>query len=550
MASYLSNQAFKYLFLNFFMNSNPSLNTDKSDINELSSGENLSYWVESTEPLIYNTLENDITTDVLVIGAGISGLTTAYCLLEAGRNVVVVEDGFVGSGESGRTTAHLTYALDDRYYELEKIFGEHKTMLAGNSHAAAIEFIFRTVKLENIECDLRRVDGYLFLSANDKKETLEKEYESTKKMGLMTEMLSEIPAIQAEDGQWCIKFPDQGQLHILKYLKGLSEAIIRKGGKIYTQTKATDIDKKGAKANGYSIKADHIVVATNTPINDMVTMHTKQWPYRTYVIGGLIKKGTLPYSLWWDTGDTESRWITDPYHYVRLVEHNEEYDLLIAGGEDHKTGQADDENIPEANRYHRLIEWTRKRFPSLEKINYKWSGQVMEPVDDLAFIGRNPGDENIYIITGDSGNGMTHGTIGGMLITDLICGNKNDLEDIFSPSRVSMHTTKDYLHEVSNMSAQYVDWISPGDVKDADSLIAGQGGIVSSGLKKTAVYRDENNMLHAFTAVCPHLGCIVQWNGDEKTFDCPCHGSRFTKEGKVINGPAIHDLKKVAIKNE
>lgn len=458
------------------MNKNYSSLQDQHGIDEITSGENISYWIESIEPLIYETLKDNIDTDVLIVGGGISGLTAAYCLTEAGKRVVLVEDGFIGSGESGRTTAHLTCALDDRYYELEKIFGEKKAMLAANSHMSAIEFIFSTVKKEEIDCKLKRVDGYLFLNSNDTKETLDKEYASTKRLGVITEMLPEIPAIKAEEGKWCIKFPDQGQFHILLYLKGMADAIISKGGKIFTQTRASEINKKGAKANGFTIRANNIIVATNTPINDMVTMHTKQWPYRTYVVGAKVKKGTLPYALWWDTGDPSSKWVSQPYHYVRLIELDDEYDLLISGGEDHKTGQADEEKIPEEDRYKRLIDWTKKRFPSIESISYKWSGQVMEPIDSLAFIGKNPGDNNIYIITGDSGNGMTHGTIGGMLVCDLILGKPNDLTDLYSPSRISMKTSKDFIHEVGNMTVQYADWISKGDVSDAKELKAGEGG--------------------------------------------------------------------------
>ena len=516
----------------------------------ITSGENLSYWIASSEPIIFEKLEKSLDTDILVIGGGIAGLTTAYCLAKAGRQVILVEDGFIGSGESGRTTAHITCALDDRYFELEKIFGKDKTVLAANSHMAAIEWIDKTVRLEKIECNFKRVDGYLFLHPSDSKETLDKEYEATKQAGLLTQMLPDVPAIASENGKWSIKFPGQAQFHIMLYLKGLAGAIVGMGGKIYTQSKAEDINKKGAKVNGFDVTANQIVVATNTPVNDVLTMHTKQWPYRTYVIGAKIPKGQLPYSLWWDTGDHNSKWISQPYHYVRLEELNEQYDLLISGGEDHKTGQADDENIPEEDRYVRLIEWTKKRFPAIEEIIYKWSGQVMEPIDSLAFIGKNPGDDNIYIITGDSGNGMTHGTLGGMILSDIISGNDNPWEDLYSPSRITLKTADDYLHEVGNMTAQLVDWISSGDIKEAAGLKPGEGGIISSGLKKIAVYRDEQNNLHACTAVCPHLGGILQWNADEKSFDCPLHGSRFTTDGKVINGPAKGDLKKIQIHEE
>lgn len=522
----------------------------ESDIfySNITSGRNKSFWISTIKPIVFEKLQENIETDVLIIGGGIAGLTTAYCLLRAGRQIVLVEDGFIGSGESGRTTAHLSFALDDRYSEIDKVFGREKAIIAANSHMAAVQWIENTVKIENIDCNFKRIPGYLFLSGNDIKETLENEYSATKDVGLTTEMLSHVPDMESEEGKWCIKFPEQGQFHPMKYLKGIADAIIGKGGKIFTETKAEDITKEGARANGYHIRAHHIVVATNTPVNDLVTMHTKQYPYRTYVIAAKIPRGKLPFSLWWDTVDRNSRWTSAPYHYVRLAEYSENYDLLISGGEDHKVGQADAENIPEEARYNRLIAWTKKRFPVMGDVEYKWSGQVMEPIDYMAYIGRNPGDDNIYIITGDSGNGMTHGTIGGIIITDLITGKKNDWEELYRPSRITMKTAGDYLKEAGKMSAQYVDWISKGDIKDAIDLEPGQGGIISSGLKKFAVYRDEHNELHACSGVCSHLGGILQWNGEERSFDCPVHGSRFTPEGKVINGPALYDLKKVEIK--
>lgn len=516
----------------------------------ITSGKNKSFWITSIDPIAFDKLNTDIDTDVLIVGGGIAGLTTAYCLLKAGRQIVLVEDGFIGSGETGRTTAHLTCALDDRYFELEDLFGKEKAILAANSHMTAIQWIANTVKLENIDCNHKTIDGYLFLNETDKKETLDKEYAATKRVGLTTEMLKQIPSIEAEEGKSCIKFPEQGQFHISKYLKGLTEAIVRMGGKIYTETRAEDINKHGAKANGHEIKAQHIVVATNVPVNDWVTMHTKQWPYRTYVIAAKVPKGKLPYALWWDTGNMKSKWIVAPYHYVRLEEFDSEFDLLISGGEDHKVGQAEDEHIPEEQRYEKLVEWTKKRFPHIGEIEYKWSGQVIEPIDSMAFIGKNPGDENIYIITGDSGNGMTHGTIGGILVTDLIAGRENPWTELYDPSRITLKTTGDYLHEAALMTAQYADWITKEDVKDATELQPGEGGIISSGLKKIAAYRDEQNNLHTCTAVCPHLGGILHWNAEEKSFDCPVHGSRFTCEGKLINGPAISDLKKLEIKEE
>ena len=512
----------------------------------LTSGHSHSFWIDTVKTLQYSPLKQNIETDVVIIGAGLAGLSVGYCLASSGRNVVILEDGFVGSGETGRTTAHIVNALDDRYTEIEKYHGEENSNLVAQSHSAAIDFIEQTVLKENIDCNFRRVDGYLFLDESDEIKTLTDELEATHRAGIKTVLLESVPGIDFEKDA-CLLFPNQAQFHPLKYLHGLAEAIVKMGGIIYTQTHVDEVTKHRVEAGGYTVKADHIVVATNTPFNDRFTMHTKQFPYRTYVIGATIPKGTIEPALWWDTGDQNSKWITMPYHYVRLQEYNDTYDLLICGGADHKTGQADEEEIPETDRYRLLEEWARKRFPAMKEIVYEWSGQVLEPLDSLAFIGRNPGDDDIYIVTGDSGNGMTHCTIAGMLISDLINGKQNPWEKIYSPSRITLKTAGDYLKEVGNMAAQYVDLVSAGDIAAGRDLKPDEGGILAVGLKKIALYKDLSGTLHAFSAICPHLGCVLQWNGEEKSFDCPCHGSRFTCEGKVVNGPASTDLKKMEI---
>jgi glycine/D-amino acid oxidase-like deaminating enzyme/Rieske Fe-S protein len=525
--------------------------TNENFNGDITSGENKSYWVSTVHPLVFEKLRHNIETDVLVIGGGISGLTAAYCLLVTGHKVTLVEDGFIGSGETGRSTAHISYALDDHFTELGKIFGNSKAALAASSHMAAIGWIGKIIHTEDIDCDFRRVPGYLFLGENDTAEHLRKEFESTKDAGLPTELLEHVPGIRLpyEADTMCIRYPDQAQFHPMKYLNGLAEAVIRKGGNIYTQTRAEEISEKGAKANGYEINARHIVVATNTPVNDRITMHLKQHAYRTYVIAAKIPRGQLPYSLWWDTGNNDSKWVSEPYHYIRLHEYNKDFDLLISGGEDHKVGQEEKDDTGES-RFTKLFKWTKERFPWIENIEYKWSGQIMEPVDSIAFIGRNPGNDNIYIITGDSGDGITHGTIGGILVTDLINGKENRWADLYDPARITVKTTGDFLQEAGNMTAQYFDWISKGDIKESEDLKPGMGAIMNSGLKKIAVYRDPRNNLHACSAVCPHLGGVLTWNNYEGSFDCPVHGSRFTAKGIVINGPAISNLKVVEIKDD
>jgi glycine/D-amino acid oxidase-like deaminating enzyme/nitrite reductase/ring-hydroxylating ferredoxin subunit len=512
---------------------------------KITSGHHHSYWNDSAAPLSYKTLESDAIADVLIIGGGIAGITTAYCLSKSGKKVLLIEDGYLGSGETGRTTAQITYALDDRYYDLEKFFGEEKAKLAAQSHKQAIEWINSVVTIENIDCHFKRVDGYLFTDPSDKKENLDKELEAAKRAGLPVEMISQIPGLPQGRKLRALQFPNQGQFHIMKYLKGLADAIVQMGGEIYTNTHAESVDKTGAKANGYTVRANHIVVATNTPVNDILTMHTKQFAYRTYVIGAKIPKDILPYAMWWDTGNQNSKWVAKPYHYVRLEPFDNNYDLLLSGGEDHKTGQADQEHITEENRYDNLISWTKQHFPYFSNIDYKWSGQVMEPVDSLAFIGKNPGDENIYIITGDSGNGMTHGTLGGLIINDLIMGNPNAYVDLYDPSRVTLRTGIDFLKEVGNMAYTMAkDWVATDDIKDVSGLELNKGAIISKGIEKVAVYKDADGNVHSCSGVCPHLGGVLKWNDDEKSFDCPLHGSRFTAYGTVINGPAITDLKK------
>ena len=497
-------------------------------------GRTTSVWM-TTAPLRDEApLASDLQTDVCIVGAGLAGLTTAYLLTQEGKRVVVVDDGPTAGGETCRTTAHLVSALDDRFYHLEKLHGVEGARLAAQSHVAAIDTIERIAQEESIACDFMRLDGYLFVPPGDDLTQLDDELKAAHRAGLVDVSRVDRAPLATFDTGPALRFPRQGQFHVLKYLNGVADAAKQRGARIYN---GTHVDRIAGGKNARvetsrgTVTADAIVVATNSPVNDLVAIHTKQAAYRTFVVGARVRHGTVPQILLWDT--------PDPYHYVRL-QRADGHDVLIVGGEDHKTGQANHAQ----DRFRRLQQWTRERFPDVEGFDFRWSGQVMEPVDSLALIGRNPLDsDNVYVATGDSGNGMTHGTIAGLLLTDLIMGRVNPWAALYDPSRKTLGAIKEFARENVNVAAQYADLVTPGEVDDVSQVPPGEGAILRRGVSKIAVYRDDKGVLHERSAICTHLGCVVQWNSIERTWDCPCHGSRFQTDGHVVNGPANQALR-------
>jgi glycine/D-amino acid oxidase-like deaminating enzyme/nitrite reductase/ring-hydroxylating ferredoxin subunit len=506
-------------------------------------GRNLSAWENDVTLPELAPLSGPVTADVCVIGAGISGLTSAFLLAREGKSVVVLERGELVSGETKHTTAHLACVLDDRFTELERIRGTAAARLAVASHQAAIECIGEIAGEEGIDCDYERLDAYLLLAAGDHESLLDEELLAAHRAGLRAaEKLAAAPFPGFVDCP-CLRFPDQGQFHPLFYTQGLISRCRTLGVRFFSHTAVTSVtggkEVRIQTEEGPMVTAGAAVVATNSPINERFALHTKLFPYRTYVIAARVPRDSIDHCLYWDTAE--------PYHYVRLqpwrcfddVPSDRNCDLLIVGGEDHKTGQADDAE----ERFERLESWARGNFPVLGEVVHRWSGQVLETLDGLAYIGRDPaGEENVYVATGDSGMGMTHGTIAGMLLNDLIHGRANPWEELYDPARKPVGTLGEYAKENLNVVAQFRDYLTPGDLSAVEEIAPGCGAVVRRGLSKVAAFRDPDGFLHEYSAVCPHLGCVVSWNSQTATFDCPCHGSRFGPHGHVLSGPAVSNL--------
>ena len=507
-----------------------------------------SIWQGTFEMPSFPALDANIECDVCVVGAGIAGMSCAYMLAKAGKRVVVIDDGPIGGGESGNTTAHLTAAMDDRIATLASVHGAVGARRVVESHLAAVNRIEEIVRLERIDCDFERVDGYLFLGGEDRRELLEKEYLAAKDAGFVDVQLVDRAPIAGWESGPALRFPAQAQFHPLKYLAGLANAISAAGGRIYCDTHVSGVEGGDRctveTESGKTITASSVCVCTNASITDMVTTHVKQAPYRTYVIAAVVPRGSVSKALLWDT--------PDPYHYVRIAPLDEPapgvlkgdtlYDALIVGGEDHRTAHANDAE----ERWRCLEQWMRQRWPQAREVIFRWSGQVLEPSDYIAFIGRNPdGAEHVYMASGDSGQGMTHGTIAGMLLTDMIVGRENPWQEIYDPKRVSLKAkpiAEVVKHNVE-VAVDYVrGFVAPSEVPTEADIARGEGRVVRKGMHKVAVYRDDSGTLHHLNAACTHLKCIVEWNSAEKSWDCPCHGSRFEPLGKVLNGPAVKQL--------
>jgi glycine/D-amino acid oxidase-like deaminating enzyme/nitrite reductase/ring-hydroxylating ferredoxin subunit len=493
-----------------------------------------SLWMETAIIPDAPPLRRDETTDVVIVGSGIAGLTSAYNLVRAGKSVIVLDRGALAGGMTSRTSAHLTSTLDDLYHELISLRGLNDAKLCYASQQEAISFIEKVQAKEAIDCDFRRLDGYLFNAPGTDKEMLNREIDACHEVGFDDVAFSDQAPLPGLKTGRCLRFPRQGRFHPRKYLAGLVKATIAKGGRIHGHTPVRSLEEthEGVLVKtetGHTLRAAAAIVATNSPINDRVAIHAKQAPYRTYVIAGAVPKGAVTDALFWDTAD--------PYHYVRL-QPGEDRDMLIVGGEDHKSGEANDAE----ERFDFLVSWAELHFPQFEKLEHRWSGQVMDPIDFLPFIGRNPGNQHIFVATGDSGQGLTNGTVAGLVIPDLILGRDHPWAKLYDPGRVTVGAAGRFAQENLTMLASLTEYVTGGERASADELKPGEGAIIRQGMSKLAAFRDDHGELHVHSAICTHMGCLLKWNSFEQCWDCPCHGSQFAPDGQVLNGPAVAPL--------
>jgi glycine/D-amino acid oxidase-like deaminating enzyme/nitrite reductase/ring-hydroxylating ferredoxin subunit len=466
-----------------------------------------------------------------VIGGGITGITAAFLLKRAGKKVILIERAELGCGESGSTTAHLTQVLDTRYHRLVSKFGENGALLAARSSRDAIDRIARLVRDERIDCGFAHVPAFLYTESESRLRELKREMNAMRTAGLEARGAKQVPLPFPIQG--AILVPHQARFRPLDYLLALAALIPGSDCAIHENTQALDIEE-GERcrviASSGEIESEAVIVATNSPVSNRFSLHTKIASYRTYAVAARIGS-EFPDALFWDTAD--------PYHYIRRQD-----DWLIVGGEDHKTGL----RHRTEDCFARLETYCRDRF-GITRFEYRWSGQIIEPQDGLPFIGRSSFSENIYVATGYSGNGMTFGTLAGMILSDLARGVENPYAELYSATRIKpLAGAKRFFSENVDYPLCFVqDRVRAPEVRDPSEIAPGEGKILRYQGRRLAAYRGPGGDLTALSPVCPHLGCHVHFNSSERSWDCPCHGSRFATDGSVLNGPATHGLEPIAI---
>jgi len=494
-------------------------------------GANKSLWqvAGSYQPLATENI--DQVFDVIIIGGGITGLTTALLLQSAGKKCLLLEAHTLGFGTTGGTTAHLNTFFDTPYHKIIQNFGKDNAQLVANAATESLALIKKNITEYNIDCSHREVDGYVFSTTESQSKELDEIVSSARSLGVQVEFLDSspfpIPYLKLA------QFKDQAQFNPIQYIFSLAKEYQTLGGKILEQHMVTDIDNETSgvtvKCEDKFFKASKAIYCTHIPPG-VNLLHFRCAPYRSYVIAVKLK-GDYPAALGYD--------MEDPYHYYRTQEVNGEL-YLIAGGEDHKTGH--EENTEQCFR---KLESHVRSFFEVETVAFKWSSQYYEPTDGLPYIGQLPGaTNNIYVATGFSGNGMMYGTLSAIIISDILTKGNSIYQELFNPNRIKpIAGFSNFVKEAADVVANFVKGkINNEKIKEIATLATGEAKVIKEDGHILAIYKDDAHNLHVVNATCTHVKCTVGWNNSEKTWDCPCHGARFSPDGEVLNGPASKHL--------
>jgi glycine/D-amino acid oxidase-like deaminating enzyme/nitrite reductase/ring-hydroxylating ferredoxin subunit len=494
---------------------------------------NVSYWIDSTEATAYPPLDGDRLTDVVVVGGGITGLTTAYLLARAGVRVMVVEARRICAGATGFTTGKVTSQHGLIYTKLASSHGNEQAAVYADAQQSALARIVEIVADEAIECDLRRADAYVYTEDPKRLRDVSDEYDMTSALGLPAHSVdTDIGLPWTVAG--AVRFSDQVLFHPRRYCLGLAAAIERRGGTILEQTRAHDVDEHvegdtvAVRTSGGVIRADAVVLATQTPFVDRGAFFARTQPHRSYVIA----------ARWDDPPD--GMYISADRPVRSLRPHTDaQGSVLMIGGGGHRTGQ--DEHT--GDQYGELCRFAHDRFDMVPE--WQWSAQDFTPGDGVPYIGPiTANSKHTFVATGYAKWGMTNGTVAAMIISDSILGHENRWRETFDSTRVDLRRSLEIVGSqgLSTVRSIVGDRVAALVAHDVDSLAAGTGAVVRAEGHAVAAYRHEDGSLSAVSPRCTHLGCIVHFNDAERTWDCPCHGSRFDLDGHVIDGPASDDL--------
>lgn len=494
------------------------------------------YWREIELPT-FQKLTEDITVDVAIVGAGITGITAAYLLSKEGLKVAILEAGSVLNGTTGHTTAKVTAQHGLIYDEFINHFGEENARLYFESHRNAIQFVESNVTEKGIDCDFSKEDAYIYAVTDEYKEKLETEWEAYKRLEIDGALKDSIPFDIEVKAALMMK--NQAQFHPLKYLKVLLEDAVNAGCMVFENTTATDIEDddlqpKVVTKSGFKVTCNQVIIASHFPFYDLPGLYfARMYADRSYAIG--IKTDKEYPGGMYISADSPTR-------SIRYTPINGEK-LIIIGGENHKTGQG----IDTIQHFEALEAFAEEVF-GIKEYDYRWSAQDLVTLDKLPYIGPiTSAREHILVATGFKKWGMTTGTVAGRLLADYVMNNENPYKELYSPSR--FHADPD-LKSLVSTNVDVAKHLIKGKLEiipcDPDDLTDGEGSVVMYKGKRAGAYKDENGKLYVVDTTCTHLGCECEWNHAEKTWDCPCHGSRYAYSGDVIEGPAKKALKLLA----